>query len=47
MVHRLVVGYGQSADPAAFDAYHREPHTVATGGATFTPFEVQTASAGR
>ena len=106
MVHRLVVSYGQPADPAAFDAYYRETHTplalrqpglvrltfghavslnpaqpapylvaeldfdsqeameeslsspegraagkdlanFATGGATFTHFEVQTASAGR
>ena len=27
MVHRLVVSYGQPADPAAFDAYYRETHT--------------------
>jgi uncharacterized protein (TIGR02118 family) len=26
MVHRLVVSYGQPADPAAFDAYYRETH---------------------
>lgn len=27
MVHRLVVSYGQPADPAAFDAYYRDTHT--------------------
>ena len=27
MVHRLVVSYGQPADPAAFDAYYRNTHT--------------------
>lgn len=27
MVHRLVVSYGQPADPVAFDTYYREPHT--------------------
>ena len=27
MVHRLVVSYGQPADPAAFDAYYRDVHT--------------------
>ena len=106
MVHRLVVSYGQPADPAAFDAYYRETHTplalqqpglvrltfghaasldpsrtapylvaeldfdseetmgaamasaegraagkdlpnFATGGVTFTHFDVQTASSGR
>jgi len=106
VVHRLVVSYGQPADPAAFDAYYRETHAplalqvpglvrltfgharsldlaqpapylvaeldydseqamresmaspegraagedlaiFATGGVTFTHFEVQTASAGR
>jgi uncharacterized protein (TIGR02118 family) len=106
MVHRLVVSYGQPADPAAFDAYYRETHTplalrqpglvrltfghatsldpdrpapylvaeldfdseqvmgeslsspegraagkdlanFATGGVTFTHFEIQTASPGR
>ena len=26
MVHRLVVSYGQPADPAAFDAYYRSTH---------------------
>ncbi|TYP86848.1 EthD family reductase [Blastococcus xanthinilyticus] len=26
MVHRLVVSYGQPADPAAFDTYYREVH---------------------
>ncbi|HVD29577.1 MAG TPA: EthD family reductase [Mycobacteriales bacterium] len=26
-MHRLVVSYGQPADPAAFDAYYRETHT--------------------
>ena len=106
MVHRLVVSYGQPADPAAFDSYYRETHAplalqqpglvrltyghaasldpstpapylvaeldfdseeamgasmaspegraaakdianFATGGVTFTHFDVQTASAGR
>ncbi len=106
MVHRLVVSYGQPADPAAFDAHYRETHAplalkqpglvrltfghptsldasqpapylvaeldfdseqamgeslsspegraagkdlanFATGGVTFTHFEVQTASAAR
>jgi uncharacterized protein (TIGR02118 family) len=28
MVHRLVVSYGQPADPEAFDAYYRETHTA-------------------
>ena len=27
MVHRLVVTYGQPADPEAFDTYYRETHT--------------------
>ncbi|MBM7807640.1 uncharacterized protein (TIGR02118 family) [Geodermatophilus bullaregiensis] len=27
MVHRLVVSYGQPADPGAFDAYYRDTHT--------------------
>jgi uncharacterized protein (TIGR02118 family) len=27
MVHRLVVSYGQPADPAAFDAHYRDTHT--------------------
>lgn len=27
MVHRLVVSYGQPADPQAFDSYYRETHT--------------------
>ena len=27
MVHRLVVSYGQPADPAAFDAHYRDVHT--------------------
>ena len=27
MVHRLVVMYGQPADPEAFDTYYRETHT--------------------
>jgi uncharacterized protein (TIGR02118 family) len=27
MAHRLVVMYGQPADPEAFDAYYRETHT--------------------
>lgn len=26
MVHRLVVNYGQPADPAAFDAHYRDVH---------------------
>ena len=26
MVHRLVVSYGQPADPAAFDAHYRQTH---------------------
>ncbi len=27
MVHRLVVSYGQPADPTAFDTYYRDTHT--------------------
>ena len=27
MVHRLVVSYGQPADPEAFDSYYRATHT--------------------
>jgi len=27
MVHRLVVSYGQPADPGAFDDYYRDTHT--------------------
>ena len=56
MVYRLVVSYGQPADPAAFDAYYRDTHTplallqpglvrVTFGHAS--ALDVQTASAGR